>query len=53
MPVPGTRNDENRAETSNFDRLEPERLKRYLVRRLQNLGFDVSIAQKRPDGPAA
>jgi transposase len=26
-----------------FDRLEPERLKRYLVRRLQHLGFDVSI----------
>ena len=36
-----------------FDRLEPERLKRYLVRRLQNLGFDVSITQKQPDDSAA
>jgi hypothetical protein len=26
-----------------FDRLEPERLRRYLVRRLQRLGYDVTL----------
>lgn len=36
-----------------FDRLEPQRLKRYLVRRLQQLGFDVTLAAKQPDEPAA
>jgi len=36
-----------------FDRLEPERLKRYLVRRLEHLGFDVSITPQQPDDQAA
>jgi len=27
-----------------FDRLEPERLRRYLVKRLQHLGYDVTLA---------
>jgi transposase len=36
-----------------FDRLQPERLRRYLVRRLQHLGFDVTLTQKQPDGQAA
>jgi transposase len=29
-----------------FDRLEPERLRRYLVRRLQALGYDVTLERK-------
>jgi transposase len=32
-----------------FDRLEPERLKRYLVRRLQMLGYEVALSAKTPD----
>ena len=32
-----------------FDRLEPERLRRYLVRRLQALGYDVTLQPKGPD----
>ena len=36
-----------------FDRLEPERMKRYLVRRLQKLGFDVTLATRTPDESAA
>ena len=36
-----------------FDRLEPERLRRYLVRRLQGLGFDVALSPKKPDDCAA
>ncbi len=36
-----------------FDRLEPERLKRYLVRRLHCLGFDVTLTPKQPDDQAA
>ena len=32
-----------------FDKLEPERLRRYLVKRLQNLGFDVALSPKNPD----
>ena len=36
-----------------FDRLQPERLKRYLVRRLQHLGFDVALTAKQPDDRAA
>jgi transposase len=36
-----------------FDRLEPERLKRYLVRRLEHLGFDVSIKPQPHDDQAA
>lgn len=36
-----------------FDKLEPERLRRYLVKRLQNLGFDVALAPKNPDESAA
>ena len=36
-----------------FDRLEPERLRRYLVRRLQNLGYDVTLSPKNPDDCAA
>ena len=36
-----------------FDRLEPERLRRYLVRRLQNLGYDVTLSPKNPDDRAA
>jgi transposase len=37
-----------------FDRLEPERLRRYLVRRLQNLGYDVTLSPKEepPDQAA-
>jgi transposase len=31
-----------------FDRLEPERTQRYLVRRLQALGFDVTVSPKEP-----
>jgi len=36
-----------------FDRLEPERLRRYLVKRLQNLGYDVTLSPTNPDGRAA
>jgi transposase len=32
-----------------FERLEPERLRRYLVRRLQNLGYEVTLSAKNPD----
>jgi transposase len=32
-----------------FDRLEPERLRRYLVTRLQRLGFDVTLKPKEFD----
>jgi transposase len=31
-----------------FDRREPERLRRYLVRRLQHLGYDVSVNTNHP-----
>jgi transposase len=31
-----------------FDRLEPERMKRYLVRRLQALGYEVTVTPKEP-----
>jgi transposase len=31
-----------------FDRLDPERLRRYLVKRLENLGFDVTVSPKNP-----
>lgn len=34
-----------------FDRLEPERLQRYLVRRLQALGYEVTVT--RPEDPCA
>jgi hypothetical protein len=36
-----------------FDRLAPERLRRYLVKRLQGLGFDVALSPKSPDDRAA
>jgi transposase len=36
-----------------FDRLAPERLRRYLVKRLQGLGFDVALSPKNPDDRAA
>jgi transposase len=36
-----------------FDRLEPERLRRYLVKRLQSLGYDVTLSPKNPDDRAA
>jgi transposase len=36
-----------------FDRLEPERLRRYLVKRLQSLGYDVALSPKNPDDRAA
>ena len=36
-----------------FDRLEPERLRRYLVRRLQHLGYDVALTPTDPDKAAA
>lgn len=36
-----------------FDKLEPERLRRYLVKRLQHLGFDVALSPKNPDESAA
>lgn len=38
---------------NHFDRLEPERLRRYLVRRLQHLGFDVTLTPKQSDDQAA
>jgi transposase len=36
-----------------FDRLEPQRLRRYLVKRLQHLGFDVTLTPKQLDDQAA
>jgi transposase len=36
-----------------FDRLEPERLRRYLVRRLQGLGYDVTLSPTGADDNAA
>jgi transposase len=36
-----------------FDRLEPERLKRYLVKRLQHLGFSVNLTPQQSGGDAA
>ena len=36
-----------------FDRLEPERLRRYLVKRLQSLGYDVTLSPQNPDHDAA
>ncbi len=36
-----------------FDRLEPERLRRYLVKRLQRLGYEVTLSPKNPDDRAA
>jgi hypothetical protein len=36
-----------------FDRLEPERLRRYLVKRLESLGYDVTLSDKNPDDNAA
>jgi transposase len=36
-----------------FDRLEPERLRRYLVKRLQRLGYDVTLKPTEPDERAA
>jgi transposase len=36
-----------------FDRLEPQRLRRYLVKRLQALGYDVTLTPKNPGDRAA
>ena len=36
-----------------FDRLEPERLRRYLVKRLQGLGFEVTLSAKKLNDSAA
>ena len=36
-----------------FERLEPERLRRYLVRRLQGLGYDVSLTPKEAEDSVA
>jgi transposase len=36
-----------------FDRLEPERLRRYLVKRLQTLGYEVALTPKDPGRSAA
>jgi transposase len=36
-----------------FDRLEPDRLRRYLVKRLQGLGFEVTLSTNIPENPAA
>jgi transposase len=36
-----------------FDRLEPERLRRYLVKRLEALGYDVTLSPKDPQDRAA
>jgi transposase len=38
---------------NHFDRLEPERLRRSLVKRLQRLGYDVMLTPKQPDDQAA
>jgi transposase len=35
-----------------FDRLGPERLRRYLVKRLQTLGFEVTLAPRKQDDAA-
>jgi transposase len=36
-----------------FARLEPDRMRRYLVKRLQALGYDVTLSPKNPDDRAA
>jgi transposase len=36
-----------------FYRLQPERLRRYLVKRLEQLGYDVTLKSKEPDDQAA
>jgi len=36
-----------------FDRLEPVRLQRYLVKRLQSLGYEVTLSPLNPDNSAA
>jgi transposase len=36
-----------------FARLEPERMQRYLVKRLQALGYDVTLSPKNPDNKVA
>jgi hypothetical protein len=36
-----------------FDRLHPDRLRRHLVKRLEGLGYDVTLASHQPDPPAA
>jgi transposase len=36
-----------------FDRLEPERLRRYLVKRLERLGYHVDLSPAAPDDRAA
>jgi len=36
-----------------FDKLEPERLRRYLVKRLRSLGYDVALSPRNPDDRAA
>lgn len=36
-----------------FDRLEPQRLRRYLVKRLQSLGYEVTLTPNAPEFPAA
>lgn len=36
-----------------FDRLEPDRLRRHLVKRLERLGFAVALSPKNPDDCAA
>jgi hypothetical protein len=33
--------------------LEPERLRRYLVKRLQSLGYEVTLSPQNPDESAA
>jgi transposase len=35
-----------------FDRLEPERVRRYLVKRLQSLGYEVTLSPLNPDNSA-
>jgi transposase len=35
-----------------FDKLEPERLRRYLVKRLQSLGYDVALTTKNREAKA-
>jgi transposase len=35
-----------------FDKLEPERLRRYLVKRLQSLGYDVALTSKNREAKA-
>ena len=36
-----------------FDRLEPELLWRYLVNRLQSLGYEVTLSPRNPDDCAS